>query len=240
MSALGDDYKGACSISTVAFPDGGMEILMTRLDATPEALAALAACLSDAERQRARRYHLEVPRRRFVVARAWLRRLLGARLDVQPAAVALTYGRNGKPALAPRFAAAGWRFNVSHCGELAICAISRGREVGVDVEEVRALEGADDIAARFFARGENQAYRALAPEDRPLGFFNCWTRKEAFVKALGVGLSLSLQRFEVSLAPGEPARLVRLDRTLGERSAWQIAGFSPLPGFVAAIACHPL
>jgi 4'-phosphopantetheinyl transferase len=209
---------------------------MSRLDAAPEAAAEAQACLSDGERHRVRRYRHDRDRRRFLVARARLRQLLGERLGVPPAAVELAYGRNGKPALAPRFAGSGWRFNVSHCGEVALYALSRRREVGVDVEAVRVLEEGDEIATRFFSGREAAAYRALAPRDRPLGFFNCWTRKEAFVKALGAGLSLQLDQFDVSLAPGEPARLLRIERGLGDPASWRLTAFSPLPGFVAALA----
>jgi 4'-phosphopantetheinyl transferase len=220
------------------FLNAEIEVLVSRLDVAPETAAA-EACLSDDERQRARRYRHDRDRRRFVVARGRLRQLLGERLGVPPAAVELACGRNGKPALAPRFAGSGWRFNVSHCGEIALYALSRRREVGVDVEAVRVLEEGDEIARRFFSRREVAAYRALAPRDRPLGFFNCWTRKEAFVKALGVGLSLHLERFDVSLAPGEPARLLRIERGLSERAGWRLAAFSPLPGYVAALASRP-
>ncbi len=157
---------------------------------------------------------------------------------MRPEAVELAYGTNGKPVLAPRLAHTGWRFNLSHCGGLAVYALARGHEVGVDVEAVRPLDGGDDLAARYFSRREIQAYRALAARDRPLGFFNCWTRKEAFVKALGVGLSLHLERFDVSLAPGVPARLLRVEPGLADRSAWRLVAFAPLPGFVGALACQ--
>jgi 4'-phosphopantetheinyl transferase len=116
-----------------------------------------------------------------------------------------------------------------------VYAFSRGREVGIDVEAVRAILDADDIAARFFSRRENDAYRALDPRDRPLGFFNCWTRKEALVKALGGGLSHSPDRFDVSLAPGEPARILRIGSGVGGHRRWRLCSFVPLPNHVAAV-----
>jgi 4'-phosphopantetheinyl transferase len=116
---------------------------------------------------------------------------------------------------------------VSHCDDVAVYAISRGREVGIDVEAIRALPGADGIAARCFSPRENEAYVALAPRDKPLAFFKCWTRKEAFVKALGVGLAVRLDQLDVS------------DSSLGENGAWRLESFSPLPGFIAAVASHP-
>jgi 4'-phosphopantetheinyl transferase len=216
--------------------DRTVDIGVACLDPGPEAVRALQACLCDAERQRARRFHFGRHRRRFIVARARLRQLLAARLGVRPEAVELVYGASGKPALAQRFAHTGWRFNTSHCGEVAVYAFARERDIGIDVEAVRAVHEADAIAERFFSRRENQAYRALAPRDKPLGFFNCWTRKEACVKALGDGLSMPLDRFDVSLAPGEPARILRVESALGDARRWRLGSFSPLPGFIAAIA----
>lgn len=174
-------------------------------------------------------------RDRFVVARARLRELLGSRLGVRPEAVELECGAHGKPALAGRFADTNLRFNVSHCDDIAGYAFSSGREVGIDVEAIRALPDADDIAARFFSRRENAAYQALEPRDRPLGFFQCWTRKEAFIKALGEGLSHPLDSFDVSLAPGEPARILRIESTPGDDRGWRLESLTPAPGFAAAV-----
>ena len=97
------------------------------------------------------------------------------------------------------------------------------------------LGDADDIAGRFFSDRENQAYRALERRDRPLGFFQCWTRKEAFIKALGDGLSYPLDRFDVSLAPGEPAEILRVEAMPGACCGWRMESLSPAPGFVAAV-----
>lgn len=200
---------------------------MTRLDARAAAAGALARSLSAPERERAGRFRFERDRRRFIVARARLRELLGARLGVPPAAVELACGSNGKPALARRGAHAHWRFNVSHCDDVAVYAFSRSREVGIDVEAIRPLPAADAIAAQFFSPRESAAYRAAAPRDRPLAFFRCWTRKEAFLKALGVGLSVRLDELDVS------------ECRLGENGAWRLDSFSPLPGFIAALASRP-
>jgi 4'-phosphopantetheinyl transferase len=211
------------------------EVLVSRLTGGPEAVGASAALLSDAERERAARFAFDRDRRRFVLARARLRELLAARLGVRPAAIELGYGPHGKPELVGRFADSALRFNVSHKDDLAAYAFAWGREVGIDVEAVRELEDADDLAARFFSPAERAAYRALDPRDRPLGFHSCWTRKEAFVKALGGGLGQPLDRFDVSLAPGEPARILRVDATPGDRCGWRLEALSPGPGFVAAV-----
>ena len=221
--------------ATVSFADDAIEVALTRLDVGPEAVRVSAALLSDAERQRASRFALDRDRRRFTVARARLRQLLAARLGVQPESVELVYGERGKPALARRCPASDLRFNITHCGEVAAYAFAPGREIGIDVEAVRVIRDADDIAARLFSRRENEAYLALDPCDKPLGFFNCWTRKEAFIKALGDGLYHPLDSFDVSLAPGEPARILRVETTPGDRCGWTLHSFLPGPGLIAAV-----
>lgn len=212
----------------------GVEVMVRRLG-PQEAVRTSWEVLSAAERDRAERFAFARDRRRFVVARAELRRLLGARLGAAPEEVDLGYGACGKPALAGRFADSGLRFNLSHRDDVAVYALSSAGEIGVDVEAVRVIDDADSIAARIFSPRENEAYLALDPADRPLGFFNCWTRKEAFVKATGDGLSRPLDGFDVSLAPGDPARILRVDETPGEDCGWRMESFSPATGFVAAV-----
>ena len=218
-----------------SFQNGAVQVMVRRLPITREAVRAASPLLSGVERQRAHRFAFDRDRHRFMVARALLRRLLGARLGTRPEAVELEYGPQGKPVLARRLASSGLRFNLSHCDDLAVYAFSPGREIGVDVEAVRPLRDADAIAARFFSASENRTYLSLDSRDRPLGFFHCWTRKEAFIKALGDGLSYPLNRFDVSLAPGEPARLLRLERAPGDERRWRMESFAPAAGFVAAV-----
>ena len=197
-----------------------VQVVVARLDPRPDEARALALSLSQAERERAARFRFGRERRRFIVARARLRELLAERLDVPPESIEFVCARGGKPALAERFARSGWRFNLSHCGELAVYAFSRATEVGVDVEAVHAIAEGDAIAARVFSRREHEAYRAAAPAERPLAFFRCWTRKEAFVKALGGGLSMPLAELDLAHAP----------------AGWRLHSFSPLPGFISALA----
>lgn len=225
-------HTGTCG---ALVSDDAIEVVVSRPAPEPAAVCAAAALLSDAERLRASRFSFPRDRRRYVLNRAALRRLLGERLGVAPAAVELVYGGRGKPALAPRLRASGLRFNLSHCEDVAVYAFSTDGEIGVDVEAVREMSDADDVAARFFSRREHAAYRALDPRDRPLGFFQCWTRKEAFVKALGDGICHPLDRFAVSLAPGEPARFLHIDPTPGDSRRWRVESFVPAAGFVAAV-----
>lgn len=194
-----------------------VEIVVARLDVDRETAHALAGALSDEERQRARRFRFARHRRRYIVARGLLRQLLASRVGTQPRSVELSYGAHGKPRLAPGSAAVDLRFSVSHCADFALFAFCRGREIGVDVEALAPLRDADAIARQFFSRGEFRAYSALAPSDRVLGFFRCWTRKEACLKALGGGLQSPLNEFDVP--PG-----------------LSLSSFSPAPGHAAALA----
>jgi 4'-phosphopantetheinyl transferase len=189
------------------------EVVVVRLDLEPE-----RDTLSPTERHRARRFRFERDRRRFIVARGRLREELAARLGVRPERVALEYGENGKPRLAGREL----HFSVSHCDDVALLAFSKDAEIGVDVEAIRPVREADAIAVQFFSPLEHAGYAALAPRDRLLGFFRVWTRKEAYVKALGVGFSMALERFDLSVAP----------------RGWHLQSFFPLPGFIASLACH--
>jgi 4'-phosphopantetheinyl transferase len=222
----------------MCFAGGTVEVVSMGLDAEPAAVNEFALCLSDEERLRASRFVFERDRCRFIVGRARLRYLLASRLGVQPDAIELIYGAHGKPALSRRFAGSDLRFNVSHSEGVAVYAFSHGREIGVDVEALRELRDADDLAARFFSAHENEAYLALRPRDKPVGFLNCWTRKEAFIKALGEGLSHPLDRFDVSLAPGEPAKLLRVGCVSGEACEWTMHELVLGPGFIGAVVAQ--
>ena len=211
------------------------EVVSERLDVGSDALRESTALLSATEREQAGRLAFARDRHRFIVARARLRQLLATRLGVRPAAIELTSGPYGKPMLAPRFRASELRFNVSHSADLAVYAFARGREIGVDVEAIRSIPDADKISARFFSAGEAAAYAALDAGSRPIAFVNCWTRKEAFLKALGGGLNYPLDRIEVSLAPDAPATIVRVAGTPGDACGWRLGSFTPARGFVGAV-----
>jgi 4'-phosphopantetheinyl transferase len=182
----------------------------SRLDVAPERLRLLATRLARGERERAARFRFERDRRRFIAARARLRELLGARLGAAPEAIELACGESGKPVLAGRFAASGLQFSVSHSEDLALYAFASA-PVGIDVEARRPLAEARAIAERFFA-----------PRERRLDFFYAWTRKEAFVKALGGGLALPLEALDLCTAP----------------RGWRLESFAPAPGFIAALALY--
>ena len=231
-----DLFQGQHTPEGKFFPSrGGIEVMTHSLAADPDSIRGSVHCLSDGERQRADRFVFERDRRRFIAARARLREILGAKLATPPEKVEFTYNARGKPALARKLWDLDLRFNLSHSEDVAVYVFAVGRDVGIDVEAVRVLPDADDVASRFFSARENAAYAALDERDKPQGFFNCWTRKEAFIKALGEGLHHPLDRFDVSLAPDAPAEILRVDDVDGSDCGWSLDSFTPFPGFVGAV-----
>lgn len=194
------------------------------------------AVLSPVERARADRYHRAGDRARCVVGRGWLRTLLGRYLADDPGRLEFRYGRQGKPELAGPAGVPPLRFNLAHSRDLALLAVVQGRQVGIDMEAIRPLADADRIIARFFSPRERAAYLSLPEPERPDAFFRAWTRKEAYLKATGLGLSLALDQFAVALAPGEPARLVHVEGRPHEPERWALHDLEPGPGFTAALA----
>jgi 4'-phosphopantetheinyl transferase len=190
--------------------------------------------LSPDERQRAARYHFQRDREHFCVARGALRSILGDYLNRPPARISFSYGPYGKPALDGVAGGARLRFNVAHSHGLALYAVTLDRETGVDVELVRDDFPTFDIAERFFSEAEVAAWRALPPDERAGAFFDCWTRKEAYIKARGEGLSLPLHEFTVSL--GESPRLLSAGDDPREASRWSLIELHPATGYRAALA----
>ena len=206
------------------------------LDIPAAAQADARRLLSPEEAERADAFLRDQDRAHFTAARAWLRRSLGAYLGCAPDSVAFAYGEQGKPRLADAEAGARLDFNLSHAGGHALLAVSAGVPLGADIEAVRPVE--EKVAERFFSAAEVRALLALPAAARLDGFFRCWTRKEAYLKALGSGLAAPLDGFAVSLAPGEPARLLEVAGRPGEEAAWQMAHLEPGTGLVAAVAAR--
>jgi 4'-phosphopantetheinyl transferase len=211
------------------------EVVVVRLDLAAEPLRRLEGLLCADERDRAMRFAAASDRRRYVAARGTLRVLLAERTGIEPALLRFAAGPHGKPSLEGQAAGSGWRFNLSHAGDLAAFAFSAGREVGIDMEPIRPVKGAERIVRQFFSSRENASFAALAPQQRVMGFINAWTRKEAFAKATGEGLYARFADFDVSLEPGEPARLLRVGNAPGEACGWTLQDFSPAEDHVAAL-----
>jgi 4'-phosphopantetheinyl transferase len=180
---------------------------------TLDGLPAKLSTLSPDEAGRAARFHFEIDRQRFVVCRTALREILGEALGIAPGEVTFSYGAHGKPALAQE---TGVRFNVAHAGGRALIALSEdGRELGVDLEEVRPERATDDVARAVFT--ESERAQLVGPE-RVERFFQLWTRKEAYLKAIGEGFA---------------------SPSLEIPDAWEIREIPVEPGFKAALAVQP-
>ena len=215
--------------------DADVHVWAAALDLPGHAIAPLERTLAADELARAARFRFARDRRRYVVARGTLRALLGAYLGRDPAAIRLRLTSHGKPELALPDDATTPRFNVAHADDLALYAVAP-TDVGVDVEAERPVPDGDRIAEEMFASGELAALRSLPAGERADAFLRCWTRKEAFIKALGEGLSCPLDRFEVTLRPDEAARLVTIDGEATAADGWTLADLAPARGFVGALA----
>jgi len=202
-------------------------IALVDLDVGAAALARCESRLDSAERERAARFRHERDRDRFVARRGQLRELLGHDLGIAPDALRLAEDAHGKPVLLddPDLS-----FNLSHSNGRALIATARGVAIGCDIEWRNPDLACPRVARRLFARAECEALTALPPDQWVAGFFNCWTRKEAYVKALGLGLSYPLDAFTVSVAPDAPARFI------SDEPGWTLGSFEPAPGYQAALA----
>ena len=219
----------------VALSSGQVHLWAANLDVTPATLEHYASCLAPPEANRAARFYFERDRNRFIAGRGWLRTLLADYAQTGPRSIEFDYGANGKPRLGGRFVPMGLEFNLAHCENLALLAIARGQPLGVDVERVRPIADADQLVSQFFSPRENAAFQQLSPDQKPNAFFNLWTRKEAWLKAIGEGIAHSLSLVEVSFLPGEPARLLAAPPTLSE-ACWTLQELAPAQGFVGALA----
>ncbi len=198
-------------------------------------LAELRSLLDRDERGQSERFRFDRDRRRYLVSHAAVRHILARYLVAGPADLRFVREAQGKPILDPDHHPEGLHFNLTHGGELALLAVSGAGPVGVDVEPVRHLDDALSVARHFFAADEVAALRSVhgtPAEDE--SFFRCWTRKEAFIKAIGQGLSFPLDAFTVSFLPEEPVRLRVMSRRPAAKPALQIGSFVPRPGYQAA------
>jgi 4'-phosphopantetheinyl transferase len=215
---------------------GAVHVWRVSLDQSSSELALFQNTLDYDERSRADRFYFRRDRERFIVARGVLRALLCRYLDRSPKSLSFSYSAHGKPALASESGADAIRFNLSHSHGTALYALTRGRELGVDLEFIRCDLEAEQIAERFFSHSEIVALRSLPLAVRKYAFFLCWTRKEAYIKARGEGLSMPLDQFDVSLIPGEPAALLSTKPDSDEARRWCLHNLSPAPGYAAALA----
>lgn len=215
--------------------DGEVHAWGIPVDAPPAPVELLRSVLSADERERAGRFRFEDDRRRYIVGRGVLRILLGHCVGIEPQRLTFGYGPHGKPFLAPPAGPVPLEFNVSHSGRWVLIGITRGRTVGVDLERIRPVEDLEAIAVRHFTATEAAGILSFTGERRTAAFFACWTRKEAYIKADGAGLSEPLDRFEVSVLPEDAIGRVRVGEASGGPTRWTFWSLLPEPGYLAAV-----
>ena len=223
------DVSGARRLSM-----DGVDLWWENIDSRSQRISEFWKTLSEAEQNRAERFRFDRHRERFIVQRARLREILSGYGDVPPGAIRFREGSGGKPEIEadnPMI-----RFNLSHSGGYALYAVAYGREVGVDVEVVRPKPKAAGLVERFFSQNERRAFRKLHPHEEDVAFYALWTRKEAYVKALGKGLRFPLDRFDVSLEPGDQDALLHVEGAPEELKRWSLRDIDLGQGFKAALA----
>jgi 4'-phosphopantetheinyl transferase len=215
---------------------GEVHVWCAALDTGIAQIDGLRASLSADELKRVEALRFDQQKNRFVVRRAVLRTLVAQYVGGTPAAIAFAYGVNGKPSVLSPLAG-GLQFNLSHSNGVAVFAFTTDREVGIDIEEIRPLPDAAAIAGRFFSPGEIAALERVNPIDRLHAFYNCWTRKEAYVKATGEGLQRPLDSFSVDVVDLDPEHPSPVHETRGDWR-WSLRNLFPVDGFVGAVAAR--
>jgi 4'-phosphopantetheinyl transferase len=210
-----------------------VHVRTVRVDYEPARTTAFETLLSSDELARAARLRFAHLRTEFITAHGALRILLGRYLGIAPARLVFQSSENGKPSLVDH---AGLRFNISHSGGLAVFACASDCEVGIDVEEIRPVSNFSGIATTSFNPGEASDLLLLPEEQRLAAFFVCWTRKEAFLKAIGEGLNVPLNSFQVTLQPGTPARLLHVSNDHGDPGEWHLHDLPIATGYASALA----
>jgi len=206
------------------------------LDVSPASLQRFESFLSLDERERASRFHFEQHRNRYVAGRGWLRELLGAYVDVSPDKIKFDYGLYGKPAFSQQSARKDIDFNLAHSDSFAVAGVTHTGPLGLDLERVRPLEDMGELVKRFFSQRESSLFEQLKREKQLSGFFNLWTRKEAWLKATGQGISHYLNQVEVSFLPEQSARLLKLPEGFPPAHEWSLHDLNPGCGLKGALA----
>lgn len=230
---IGDVRDATSNLRPEHLPVGTVHLWLRRLDVSQAEVKSAFELLSVEERNRAERFKIERPRTEFVLTRATLRLLLGHYLGMDAKVVRFRYENRGKPFLEDRD---DLYFNVSHTDGLSLLGFARSRNIGVDVERVKPDTEAEKLAERFFSERERQDLRQLQDDELRAAFFRVWTRKEAYIKATGDGLSLPLDQFDVSIAARERDALRATRPDAAEVERWTVSDVAVPVGYSAAVA----
>jgi 4'-phosphopantetheinyl transferase len=219
----------------LALPEDEVQVWRVDLEAVRGDESRWQKLLSPDEAKRASRSHFPADRQRYVAARALVRTILAGYLEIDPKCVSFAYSQKDKPSLGPAHVGNDVTFNISHSGGIALLAFARKRKIGVDVEQIRNDFDVEAIARRFFSTHEQEQLGALPKEQKFDSFFRCWTRKEAYIKATGDGLSLPLHQFDVSIVPEDSDALLSTRPDNSEAALWSLREIPAGPGYVAAL-----
>jgi len=226
------------TLANLSLNSADIHIWQRQLVCERQVIESLRRILATDELERAQRYRFATNRDEYVIARGTLRTLLGEYLACSPEKIRFTYSQYGRPQLDGTDHGGLSEFNISHSGNIVVLAFARNRRVGIDIEHVRRDFNTMEIAQRFFSLAEREALRQVPMNQRYEAFFTCWTRKEAFIKALGEGLSHPLDQFDVSLAPGFPAALLATRPDAADARRWSLWNVNVPSGYSGALAAE--
>jgi 4'-phosphopantetheinyl transferase len=216
--------------------DDEVQVWYAFLNNSARQCAVYDELLSNKEKERASRFVRDTDRNRYILRTGILKKLITRYSGLQPDNLRLSYGPYGKPVLDDSINVAHLSFNMSESGGHALYAFTQNREIGVDIEQIRDIPEMENIVRLFFSEAEQAAFASLLPQDKIKGFFDVWTRKEAFIKALGGGLSIPLTEIEISLGPGNLGMFISRDEVLNLTTKWMIQDISPSQDCSAAVA----
>jgi 4'-phosphopantetheinyl transferase len=205
------------------------------LDQPASVIAKFSRLLSQDEYKRAERFHRPIDRRRFIAGRGILRKIISAYLALAPDEVQFVYNKYGKPFISDDQNRRALSFNLSHSNGMALYAVAWGRRVGVDIEYMCEDFATLEVADRFFSKDEFEALKATPADQRAKAFFNCWSRKESYIKAIGMGVSYPLDGFTVSLTPDVAPSLLKVDADATEASHWNMYELNAGEGYADAL-----
>jgi 4'-phosphopantetheinyl transferase len=221
--------------SPLAFPVNHVDVWRVRLD-EPAKTGSETSVLSPDEIARAGRFHFEKDRSHFTRCRSALRSLLAGYLAIPAIEIRFEYLTSGKPQLAAEQNPRALQFNLSHAANMALIAVGSERRLGVDIEKIRSDVDTASLAERFFSLRERVGLQALPDHLRVRGFFACWTRKEAFLKATGTGLSFPLADFSVTTHPDLDPEVEDINGNTEAGKQWFLADLNVVKGYCATVA----